>query len=428
MGLKMKLFTGLEYIMIDVANNYGLDKLSFEERLKWFKETVTINKDSTNQDILEFANTAQEAPALVFAGLQAYRDTLNNKPTGYRIGLDAIASGTQFLSALMADEKGLDATGLISDRRADVYTEIYEQFKIIFGEDSNKSRKDCKNAIMPFFYGSEKRPKDYFGSSQEELDAFYEACNNVCSGAMQLRDVWVECWNPNNSRHEFVLPDGFTVQLKNIIQKQYTVEVNGNLLPFKIKTEGKSKSSVSNCANATHSLDSMLCRELVRRCMFDLGHYQYLSYLCNANEDLLYLPDEKLPQKELDKLGMLGELIELYEEFNFFSIRIANYIKSLDDLLKLSKRHRVKLAKVIDLMIEQGTFDISTVHDCFFVHPNNGNYIRYWYKEIMADLIESNCLTLITEQLLPNTFAFNIDKQHNHKIAELVRNSNYGIC
>lgn len=424
----MQLFTGLEYIMIDVANNYGLDKLSFEDRLKWFKETIIINKDSTNKDILEFANTTKEAPALVFAGLQAYRDTLNNKPTGYRIGLDAIASGTQFLSALMADEKGLDATGLISDRRADVYTEIYEQFKMIYGEDTNKSRKDCKNAIMPFFYGSNKRPKDYFGSSQEELEAFYEACNNVCSGAMQLRDVWVECWNPNATKHEFVLPDGFTVQLKNIVQKQYEVEINGELLPFKIKEEGTSESSVSNAANATHALDSMICRELIRRCMFDIGHYQYLNYLCITNEDLLDIPEGKLPQKELDKLGMLGELIELYEEFNFFSIRIANYIKSLDDLLKLSTKHRIKLAKVIKLMVNQGTFDISTVHDCYFVNPNNGNFIRYWYKELMADLIESNCLTLITEQLLPNTFSFNIDKKHNKKIVDLVRQSNYGIC
>ena len=89
----MKLFTGLEYIMIDVANNYGLDKLSYEERLKWFKETVTINKDSTNQDILEFANTAQEAPALVFAGLQAYQKYLNNEPTGYMVAFDACSSG-----------------------------------------------------------------------------------------------------------------------------------------------------------------------------------------------------------------------------------------------------------------------------------------------------------------------------------------------
>ena len=35
--MAMTQFTGLQYLMIDVANNFGLSKKDWSERLDWFK-------------------------------------------------------------------------------------------------------------------------------------------------------------------------------------------------------------------------------------------------------------------------------------------------------------------------------------------------------------------------------------------------------
>ena len=51
-----KQYTAIEYMAIDVANHFGLDKLEFEDRIQWVK---------TNQDCLEsLADKAEDKPSM----------------------------------------------------------------------------------------------------------------------------------------------------------------------------------------------------------------------------------------------------------------------------------------------------------------------------------------------------------------------------
>ena len=80
----MQQFTGREYLMIDIANNFGLDKKKWNERISWFKE---------NQDKLEDLIKDADEPALFFAGVQAWRQVERGEPIGYPVSLDATSSG-----------------------------------------------------------------------------------------------------------------------------------------------------------------------------------------------------------------------------------------------------------------------------------------------------------------------------------------------
>ena len=53
--MAMTQFTGMEYLMIDVANNFGLGKKDWSERLDWFK---------ANEGKLESLVKSAEEPAL----------------------------------------------------------------------------------------------------------------------------------------------------------------------------------------------------------------------------------------------------------------------------------------------------------------------------------------------------------------------------
>lgn len=77
-------FSGKEYLKIDIANNYGLDKLDWNDRIKWF--------DENQKDLKSLQKTAAE-PALFYAGVQAWAASQNGKPSGYPISLDATCSG-----------------------------------------------------------------------------------------------------------------------------------------------------------------------------------------------------------------------------------------------------------------------------------------------------------------------------------------------
>jgi len=80
----MQEFTGLEYIKIDVANNAGQDKLTWNERIQWFDD-----HHKNWQDLIQEADNK----FLFIKGMRAYKDALRGKPTGFIMALDATASG-----------------------------------------------------------------------------------------------------------------------------------------------------------------------------------------------------------------------------------------------------------------------------------------------------------------------------------------------
>jgi hypothetical protein len=86
----MQTFNSLEYIYIAIANHCGKDRLNWDERISWAREKIS------NYGIKEFefiyGNKAKE-PMMFRKACQAYRDYIDNNPSGYVMFLDATASG-----------------------------------------------------------------------------------------------------------------------------------------------------------------------------------------------------------------------------------------------------------------------------------------------------------------------------------------------
>ena len=57
--------TPYQYILVDVANAWGLDKLTWDERIQWTRKNLTQ---------LESLHSQAETPPLYFAAVQALRD------------------------------------------------------------------------------------------------------------------------------------------------------------------------------------------------------------------------------------------------------------------------------------------------------------------------------------------------------------------
>ena len=110
----MRQFTAWEYLMIDVANQFGLDKKLFEERIEWAQ---------TNIDKLEELAVHAETKPLYHKAVMAIRKVQQGKPTGHMVGLDASCSGLQLMSAMTGCWVGAEATNLVNpDARNDAYS------------------------------------------------------------------------------------------------------------------------------------------------------------------------------------------------------------------------------------------------------------------------------------------------------------------
>ena len=144
-----KEFNAIDYICIDIANCVGTqgtfrgDKELFEARIAWVK---------SNYLILESFNELAEDKPLYVKAVQALRDVVAGKPTGHLVALDATCSGIQIMSAITGCVRGADATGLVTEKRADAYTDVTKEMNAILKLRGFSQivvpRGDVKRAVM----------------------------------------------------------------------------------------------------------------------------------------------------------------------------------------------------------------------------------------------------------------------------------------
>lgn len=241
----MKQFSGIEYLAIDVANHFGLDKLPFEARIQWVK---------SNQDNLEQLE-AEDKP-LYAKAVNHFRKALKGLPTGHTVALDSVCSGLQLMSVMTGDESGCHMTGLIDpDTRTDAYTIVTDYMNELLGGTFTISRPDAKRSVMTSLYGSEAVPGEIFGFKSKAYFAFYQALNDKCKGAYTLLQVLKQAWDSSKYYNHWVLPDGFNAYIP--VMQSVTSRVNVAELNYTMSVQTwlnqPQEKGISLCANMVHS-------------------------------------------------------------------------------------------------------------------------------------------------------------------------------
>lgn len=408
----MQSFNPIEYLCIDVANSYGKDKQLFTDRIQWVKEN--------NSNLENLISTADD-PALYVKAVLALREVQAGKPTGHMISLDAICSGIQVMSAITNCIAGGKATGIVDTGfRPDAYSAVTAEMNRLLGDSSIQVKQaDAKKAVMTAAYGSTAIPKELFG---DNVDVFHEACENVAPGAFQLMPFLVNSWKSDVLHHSWVMADGFEVYIP-VIDKGVTRlrvdELGGMSVTFQYNQNKPLEHSKANCANLIHSLDALVLRNMIRRCSYDLEHVTHVNGLLQARV-MQAIVDPNL--KPITYTEVIKKYVDLAMSNHWFDPVILNHLnqQSIDELPIVMVE---KLFQLTNEMLEHKPFHMVTVHDAFRVHPNNAERVRYWYKEILAELAESSMLLNLLRQLIGKHVKFT----KFGDIAELIRESNYAL-
>ena len=411
----MKCFTGYQWLLIDAANQFGHDKMIFEDRIKWTEDNLAV---------LESLMDQAETTPLFHKAVLAIRKAQKGIPTGHMVGVDGCCSGIQVMSALTGCVAGARATGMVDpDKRADAYAETTKVMGTILGSSVNITRADAKQALMTSFYGSKKTPKQIFGEDTPELDAFYEAATTVAPGAWSLLQDLLASWQPWALSHNWKLPDGFDARVKVMAKREVRLEVDEldhATFTYEFYENQGSKSGLSNAANLVHSMDAYILREMHRRCNYNREVAEESSRLIEIEmiERSMGMAPEALPMS--DKFAYY---LEQYQRSSLVSAAILPYLDPIS-VRHLSAEHLEALATIFNGMLDYSPFHLVTVHDEFRSHANNVNHVRYQYKEILAELADSNVLDDLLSQIhgRPGTFdklSFNLGDQ--------IRNSSYAL-
>jgi hypothetical protein len=418
----MTFYTGWEYLLIDVANNsnLSLDKELFEDRIKWVED----NLDSL--ELLAVGQQWKERPMFIKA-VSALRKSQEGKPTGHLVGFDAVCSGMQIMSALTGCVHGAAATGLIDpNRRADAYSDCTK----LMAKELNTNvlagdRNKVKQAVMTSLYGSKEEPKKEFGEDTKELEAFYKAMYTLCPGACDLLDELLQSWQPYALYHEWRLPDGFLAHVK-VMQKVDDCrievdEIDHATFTYQYYVNEGEKKGVKNAANVVHSIDAYILRSLIRRCNYNEDTL-ILQHQCIAWE-LIFRLDNKCGHSPVLATPETDYYAEHYQRSGIADIVILPYLDN-ESVQALTTDHLKSLQTVINSMLEHDSFEIVTVHDDFKCHANYMNHLRAHYRDIMAELADSNLIGDILGQLhgMEGTY-----QKLSSNLSDQIRQSNYAL-
>jgi hypothetical protein len=424
----MQTFTGREYLQIDIANNFGLDKKSWQDRLEWFEE---------HQDHLPSMLHQAEEPALFFAGVQAWEQVQKGQPIGYPISLDATSSGLQLLTVLTGDRKAAEICNVVDvGYRSDAYTTVYNNMIQQLGEDNlvpeptklapgpqlqilttyvaKITREDVKRSVMTALYGSTAVPKEVFGKGAQ-LEAFLNVMEQIAPAAWELNQHFLDIWNDNALSNDWVLPDNFHVHVKVMSQDIETIHVLNEPIEIVHKVNAPVKEGRSLGANTIHSVDGFICREMARRCDYDPAWIELLRQMLNDEVEFHF--EGKKQKTEAHK--MVGILWKHFQDSRYLSARILDYLDS-DTLVFVDS---AEILKLIDSMPAK-PFKMLQIHDCFRVLPQYGNDLRTQYNLQLHLLAKSDVLSFLLSQLVGREVKIN---KLDDTLAQDILDSDYAL-
>jgi len=401
--MTFQTFTAREYLKIDIANSYGLDKLSWDDRIAWF---------DANENQLDGLLTSADEPALFYAGVKAWRDVLAGKPIGYMISLDATSSGLQLLAALTGDRSAAQLCNVVdTGKREDAYTGIYEAMLSVIGDEAKITREDTKRAIMTALYSSKAVPKEVFGEG-ELLRIFYEVLKSLVPASWQLNEAMTAFWNPDAYSHDWVLPDNFHVKTKVMNQVREVVHFLNEPFDVFYNVNAPTPEGRSLGANTIHSIDGMIVREMTRRCDYDPRRIQEVRDLINRPITFIGEP------KSMDD-HLVIKLWQHYLDSGYLSARILDHLRS-------SNVAHVDVDMIQNLIdsLPNKPFKLVSIHDCFRCLPHYANDLRRQYNLQLQLIAKSKLLQFIIRQLLDDTIVVNpLDSQ----LWKDIPNTNYAL-
>lgn len=414
----MQTFTGYEYLLIDAANQYGHDKWTFDDRLQWAHDNIN------DLEKLAEGHDWKEKPLYIKA-VMAIRKAQAGEPTGHLVGFDAICSGMQIMSTITGCLSGATATGLVNPNvRADAYTECTSLVQKRIPTFQATERKKIKPAVMTTLYGSKKEPENLFGKGTAELNAFYEALYEMAPGACELLQVLVESWNPTTLMHSWKLPDGFDARVKVLNKVETRIEIdelNHSTFSYEYYDNVPLEKSVANAANVVQSIDAYIVRCIERRCNYDpfaLGK----AFTLLMNESIRREMKGRVPVQPAST-PKFHYYVEQYKRSGMADVVILPHL-TRQNISLLDDVHLDKLFTMVETMTGYKPFPVITVHDEFKCHPNNMNVLRMQYRNIMADLADSELLSDLVSQLYGTK---KVLKKFTPNLSHKILKSNYAL-
>lgn len=374
----------LQWLAMDVARSYGLDKATWSKRLQW-----TLDNPGFQQGAKE--------PFLYKSAWEALQKAQAGQPIDHLISLDATASGIQCLSLMAQDSASAEAVNLGTEVVNNPYRRVKEHM-------GNYDYERVKKALMTSFYESVATPLQLFG---DDYERFVAAASTMLPGPWAMKDAISSCMTYKD-QYRWTLMDGYEVVMDVTTPIECTMDIGQGHNISWIEHRKAAVGTKGLTANITHSLDALVLREVLRR-----THCPYEWY-----------PDSQLqPFDELrDKDILLMQSIIRWRHTQFVSVEFMDHCDAMN-------QHLVprELREAVDARTTADCMYVQPIHDCYRVKATDVGRLFTIVKEVMADLAYARTADWLLPQI-GYTGTINDSEPRRRALRDQVMRSSYLIC
>ena len=268
--------SGLRYLKIDIANAFGLDKQSYEDRIAF------VDNNSIS-DLLNMTHMADSPYEYRNAVNELYNSQFKGLPVEHITYLDCTNQALQLYAVLTSCKDTAYLCNISSgDTLTDAYGVLAKAMNEITGLDIF-DRNNCKKALMTTLYGKmdgESEIIKYFLENgivyqdkitDEELaNSFQKAMRAIAPHAMRAMDVLQSLNCEDIDTYYWTMPDGFKVKydVKSTQKLEISCKTKSGVkfhFDRDVQVYKGSKFNRGMSPNVIHSVDGYVAREMVRR-------------------------------------------------------------------------------------------------------------------------------------------------------------------
>jgi DNA-directed RNA polymerase len=358
---------GLEWLKVHIANEYGHDKLPYDERIQWVDNNINYIYDAGHKpmDHISFWAYADKPYEFLAACFGMY-DYMNEQPVHVGVQLDATCSGIQIYSGLLLDEVGAKAVNVVGDTRNDIYQQVADK--------------------VNHYLHTGDYPATYEFKDKEGVERVVETKEEAESLAGKITRKLTK-------RNTMTLP--YSVTLRGMYD-QLREEFKDARIQGKIFWEG----------------DEWIATKLLA----DLNHRAIYEVVEGARLGQEYLKEVGSNLADTDKIveytTPLYNFKVVQRSFKQIKKRVKTYFGSLvlrNNTSDVDRRSQVNGiapnvvhsldATLLYLTVEKQIGAVGTNHDCFTVPPNDAEVLRDNFRIAYKELMECSPLAYIGKQL-----------------------------
>lgn len=214
-----------------------------------------------------------------------------------------------------------------------------------------------------------------------------------CPLIWQIKNKFITDLNPEAYGFDWIMPDNFHVHIDLKDNVEHSFSFMGRDFTFETKEKMPVPGTKCVPADIAHSLDSLILREVTTLAMYNPIQIQRVR-------DLLQGKNKNSSYKNQKNEDMVANLLQRYEETNFLSARILDYL----DASTIKKVPEEELKELLDY-VPNKPFQVAAIHDSYNVLPNYGNDVRRLYIYNLAKIARSNLLYYLQRAVLPSDAA-----------------------